>query len=273
MNRSPQAVSNGKNQVSSLWRWLAISLLIVIFVIGLTYLLFRTTNNVTPVPNYIETPVGTPLSTDEKVERLSDQVSELTKQGNTLEEKISLVEFSLKAILDFISTIIQFLAYPLLIGIAIWSFRNQISTFLTHIADRAKTDFIKVGQMEMSRSEVSNALAEREQLRLGLDVAKADGAFKETELREIVRQANWMGKGGEHLKLEEKWKVLEAGIYVAMVDDKVDKEEYEAILDTAQNVYGLNRPEDKEKLDELFCKLSKDSGRGVQLPDELSAIC
>jgi len=239
----------------------------VIFILFLMIAFQSARTSVGPVPNYIATHTTTATPTDQTVRILSQQVEELTERQATLSEEVSNFEFSIAKVLELLFASVQYLAWPFLIGVAAWYFHPQIGIFLSHIAERARTDHIKLGNAELTRVEVRTGLAERERLRVGLRIAGADGIYEHKELREIVKQADLMTVQGDQLTDEEKRQIFEAAIQVAFVDEELDDTEYDVILEEAKQGYKMSDT-DIVKLNNRIKKLA--SGQNVKLPQRLS---
>lgn len=226
-------------------------------------------NNVEPFVYTVPTPSSHTMT--ETLNVVTTQLDQLTEEHNKLVRQTSSLEMTVAQFLEFLSTVAQHVAWPLLLVLTLYWFNPQIGKFLANVAERSKTDTFEIGNVKFTSNELLTVISEREQLRLGLKVAGADGKLDKAELREIVSQAELLLRGKSELDRDAQWKILRGVIRVALADETMDDEEYKAILKEAQEEFNMNN-EDVTLLKHEIIRIRNFMGRRIKLPSELEGL-
>lgn len=118
-------------------------------------------------------------------------------------------------------------------------FRNPLEQLLWGLARKVERAKIRIGNVEWDTAQLDEIIADREVLRLAVQLANADQDFSEQESQYLLYVADSLRRSVENLSPESAQRVLREVVRVALADKEFREAEYAEIYRQAQR-FGIS---------------------------------
>jgi hypothetical protein len=123
---------------------------------------------------------------------------------------------------------IALLLWPIVVLALVWRFRKPISILLERVASTVQT--LEIGNVKLGLPYVTEAIVEREILKIGIMIATIDNDPDPDELRFLERITTGMAVELDKLAVQDKVRILREGVNMAASDGVIKNEEYVALI-------------------------------------------
>lgn len=147
-------------------------------------------------------------------------------------------------------------AWPFIVLLALLIYMKPISAFLISIGENlGRIRQVKIGEnFTFSADEIIEVLVDREKLKIGVLIAMAEGGINDREAEHLARLAYPMKNDVQSLSKQQKIEVLEESINMALIDGKIQKQEYIRLKELADLYNQDKKSDDRIDLDDLIAK-------------------
>jgi hypothetical protein len=210
----------------------------VLFLTQMTYAqsVLQTTSTpaprLTPTPESSPTPNATSTMAPQAQKLSALELQEFDKRLDELETELIDLNSPLSGFWSALGSLLAAIlssGWLLVAVVFLFLFRSQVGDILRALPSKMSNAKIRFGDNEITLGDVDNVVLEREILKTMIFVATIDSDPSPLELKCISERSSQMNSKLDVLEVDDKRRIIQAAIDLAVVDKDFKNEEYGAI--------------------------------------------